>query len=166
MGSMVMNMAANMLGLANAATPLGLRAMQHLEKLNPRPGVATNAMCVLAINTSSFNSSRLRPWESSPRRVQLTRPPSSERLSWRPSAQRQPESQPLRPSKSCPILRCRNWKRKEEPPSPNETSIEEVVTAPLSAGWKVHLCWRFASSARCSSRWLSFRTRSKILRTL
>ena len=45
MGSMVMNMAANMLGLANAATPLGLRAMQHLEKLNPRPGVATNAMC-------------------------------------------------------------------------------------------------------------------------
>jgi spore maturation protein SpmA len=55
MGSMVMNMAANMLGLANAATPLGLRAMQHLEKLNPRPGVATNAMCTfLAINTSSI----------------------------------------------------------------------------------------------------------------
>ena len=54
MGSMVMNMAANMLGLANAATPLGLRAMQDLEKLNPRPGVATNAMCTfLAINTSS-----------------------------------------------------------------------------------------------------------------
>ena len=55
MGSMVMNMAANMLGLANAATPLGLRAMQDLEKLNPRPGVATNAMCTfLAINTSSI----------------------------------------------------------------------------------------------------------------
>ena len=55
MGSMVMNMAANMLGLANAATPLGLRAMQHLEKLNPRPGVATNAMCTfLAVNTSSI----------------------------------------------------------------------------------------------------------------
>ncbi len=54
MGSMVMNMAANMLGLANAATPLGLRAMQDLEKLNPRPGTATNAMCTfLAINTSS-----------------------------------------------------------------------------------------------------------------
>jgi spore maturation protein SpmA len=54
MGSMIMNMAANMLGLANAATPLGLRAMQDLEKLNPRPGTATNAMCTfLALNTSS-----------------------------------------------------------------------------------------------------------------
>lgn len=54
MGSIVMNMAANMLGLANAATPLGLRAMQDLETLNPRPGTATNAMCTfLAINTSS-----------------------------------------------------------------------------------------------------------------
>lgn len=55
MGSMVMNMAANMLGLGNAATPLGLRAMADLETLNPRPGVATNAMCTfLAINTASI----------------------------------------------------------------------------------------------------------------
>jgi spore maturation protein SpmA len=55
MGSMVMNMAANMLGLLNAATPLGLRAMEDLESLNPRPGTATNAMCTfLAINTSSI----------------------------------------------------------------------------------------------------------------
>ena len=54
MGSMVMNIAANMLGLSNAATPLGLRAMKDLETLNPRPGTATNAMCTfLAINTSS-----------------------------------------------------------------------------------------------------------------
>lgn len=54
MGSMLMNMAANMLGLGNAATPLGLRAMRDLETLNPRPGVATNAMCTfLAVNTSS-----------------------------------------------------------------------------------------------------------------
>jgi spore maturation protein SpmA len=54
MGAMVMNIAANMLGLGNAATPLGLRAMQNLETLNPRPGTATNAMCTfLAINTSS-----------------------------------------------------------------------------------------------------------------
>ncbi len=54
MGSMVMNMAANMLGLSNAATPLGIRAMEDLETLNPRPGTATNAMCTfLAINTSS-----------------------------------------------------------------------------------------------------------------
>ena len=55
MGSMLMNMAANFLGLANAATPLGLRAMKDLETLNPRPGTATNAMCTfLAINTSSI----------------------------------------------------------------------------------------------------------------
>jgi spore maturation protein SpmA len=54
MSSMVMNMAANMLGLGNAATPLGLKAMQHLDDLNPRKGTATNAMCTfLAINTSS-----------------------------------------------------------------------------------------------------------------
>jgi len=55
MGAMIMNIAANMLGLANAATPLGLKAMQELETLNDRPGVATNAMCTfLAINTSSI----------------------------------------------------------------------------------------------------------------
>src|ERR1700679_1306354 len=55
MGSMLMNMAANMLGLSNAATPLGLRAMEDLESLNPRPGTASNAMCTfLAINTSSI----------------------------------------------------------------------------------------------------------------
>ncbi len=55
MGAMLMNMAANMLGLGNAATPLGLRAMKDLESLNPRPGTATNAMCTfLAINTASI----------------------------------------------------------------------------------------------------------------
>lgn len=54
MGSMVLNIAANMLGLTNAATPLGLRAMRDLERLNPVPGTATNAMCTfLAINTGS-----------------------------------------------------------------------------------------------------------------
>ncbi len=54
MGSMLMNITANMLGLANAATPFGLRAMEELNSLNKVPGVATNAMCTfLAINTSS-----------------------------------------------------------------------------------------------------------------
>jgi len=54
-GSMLMNMAANILGLSNAATPMGIRAMKDLETLNPRPGVASNAMCTfLAINTSSI----------------------------------------------------------------------------------------------------------------
>ncbi len=53
-GSMLMNIAANMIGLTNAATPLGLRAMADLEKLNRHPGTATNAMCTfLAINTGS-----------------------------------------------------------------------------------------------------------------
>jgi spore maturation protein SpmA len=55
MGSIVMNTAANMLGLGNASTALGLKAMQRLERLNPHPGTATNAMCTfLAINTSSI----------------------------------------------------------------------------------------------------------------
>ena len=55
MGSMLMNIAANMLGLGNAATPLGLRAMRDLESLNKDPGTATNAMCTfLAINTSGI----------------------------------------------------------------------------------------------------------------
>ncbi len=54
MGSMVMSFAANFLGLGNAATPLGLKAMQHLDELNPEKGTATNPMCTfLAINTSS-----------------------------------------------------------------------------------------------------------------
>ncbi len=53
-GSIVLNMAANMLGLGNAATPLGLKAMQELQELNPQKDTATDAMCTfLAINTSS-----------------------------------------------------------------------------------------------------------------
>ena len=55
MGSMIMNISANMLGLGNAATPFGLRAMEELEKLNPEKGTATNAMCTfLAINTAGI----------------------------------------------------------------------------------------------------------------
>ena len=54
MGAMILNLLANALGLGNAATPFGIRAMQELERLNPRPGTATNAMALfLAINTSS-----------------------------------------------------------------------------------------------------------------
>jgi spore maturation protein SpmA len=55
LGMMVLNMASNMLGLGNAATPFGLRAMQELDTLNPRKGVASNAMVLfLAINTSGL----------------------------------------------------------------------------------------------------------------
>ena len=54
MGAMIMNISANVLGLGNAATPFGIRAMQELDKLNQDKGTATNAMCLfLAINTSS-----------------------------------------------------------------------------------------------------------------
>jgi spore maturation protein A len=54
MGAMLMNISANMLGLANAATPLGLKAMEELNKLNKKLGTATDAMCTfLVINTSS-----------------------------------------------------------------------------------------------------------------
>ena len=53
-GSMTMNIAANMLGLDNAATPMGLRAMQDLQTLNEKPDIATNAQILfLVINTSS-----------------------------------------------------------------------------------------------------------------
>lgn len=54
-GSMIMNISANMLGLSNAATPFGLKAMEELDKLNPEKGTATNAMCTfLAINTAGL----------------------------------------------------------------------------------------------------------------
>ena len=54
MGSIVLNMSANMLGLGNAATPLGLKAMEELQELNPNKETASNAMVMfLAINTSS-----------------------------------------------------------------------------------------------------------------
>lgn len=54
MGAMIMNISANMLGLSNAATPLGLKAMEELNKLNRKTGTATDAMCTfLVINTSN-----------------------------------------------------------------------------------------------------------------
>lgn len=54
MGAMIMNIAANILGLGNAATPFGLKAMGELDKLNKNRGVATDSMVMfLAINTSS-----------------------------------------------------------------------------------------------------------------
>ncbi|MEE3003009.1 MAG: nucleoside recognition domain-containing protein [Pseudomonadota bacterium] len=54
MGAMALNITANILGLTNAATPFGIKAMEELNKLNPFSGTATDAMCMfLAINTSS-----------------------------------------------------------------------------------------------------------------
>lgn len=54
-GSIFMNIAANMLGLDNAATPLGLRAMEQLQELNPKKDTATNPMIMfLVLNTSGL----------------------------------------------------------------------------------------------------------------
>ncbi len=54
LGSISMNMAANILGLGNAATPLGIKAMQHLQTLNSNKDQASDDMCMfLALNTSS-----------------------------------------------------------------------------------------------------------------
>jgi spore maturation protein A len=54
-GAIIMNISANMLGLSNAATPFGLKAMEELNKLNPKIGTATNAMCTfLTINTAGL----------------------------------------------------------------------------------------------------------------
>ncbi|HBT20495.1 MAG TPA: spore maturation protein [Peptococcaceae bacterium] len=53
MGAIVLNLSANMLGLGNAATPFGLKAMGELQKLNPKKDEASEAMCTfLALNTS------------------------------------------------------------------------------------------------------------------
>lgn len=53
MGAMIMNITSNMLGLGNAATPLGLKAMQELQELNGKKDTATNAMCLfLVINAA------------------------------------------------------------------------------------------------------------------
>ncbi|MCW9089690.1 MAG: spore maturation protein [Gammaproteobacteria bacterium] len=55
MGAMILNISANALGLGNAATPFGIRAMQELDTLNPHKGTASDSMVLfLAINTSSI----------------------------------------------------------------------------------------------------------------
>lgn len=55
MGYILTNMSANLLGLGNAATPMGIRAMQELQELNPDKESASPAMCtLLALNTASI----------------------------------------------------------------------------------------------------------------
>ncbi len=53
MGAIIMSMSANILGIGNAATPLGIRAMEKLDELNRDPGTATDAMCTFAVVTTS-----------------------------------------------------------------------------------------------------------------
>lgn len=55
MNFILMNMSANLLGMGNAATPFGIKAMEELQKINPHPDTATREMCTfLAINTAGF----------------------------------------------------------------------------------------------------------------
>jgi spore maturation protein A len=55
MGAMLMNISANMLGLGNAATPFGIKAMEELERGNPHPGTATDDQALFcALNTASI----------------------------------------------------------------------------------------------------------------
>lgn len=55
MNAILMNMSANLLGMGNAATPFGIKAMQNLQELNDKKERATDSMCTfLAINTSSI----------------------------------------------------------------------------------------------------------------
>ncbi len=55
MGAIVMNMVANLLGMGNAATPLGIRAIKELDKLNRGRSVASDEMCMfVVINTASL----------------------------------------------------------------------------------------------------------------
>lgn len=54
-GAMIMNVAANMLGLSNAATPLGIKAMEELQELNPEKETASNAMVTfMTLNTAGI----------------------------------------------------------------------------------------------------------------
>src|SRR5437773_253353 len=54
-GAMIMNLAANMLGLSNAATPLGIKAMEELQELNPEKETASNAMVTfIVLNTAGI----------------------------------------------------------------------------------------------------------------
>ena len=54
MGAISLDLAANMLGLGNAATPLGIKAMEEMQKINPKKDTATDAMCMfLTMNTAS-----------------------------------------------------------------------------------------------------------------
>ena len=55
MGAIILNLSANVMGLGNAATPFGIKAMEDLDRLNTEKGTATNAMVLfLAINTAGF----------------------------------------------------------------------------------------------------------------
>src|SRR3546814_14104306 len=53
MGAMILNLSANIMGLGNAATPFGIRAMQELDTLNPHQGTTTDAMVMVLADRKS-----------------------------------------------------------------------------------------------------------------
>ena len=118
MGSMILNMSANALGLGNAATPFGIRAMQELDKLNSQPGTATDSMVLfLAINTSNVTIlptgvMAIRAAAGST----LIRPASCPRRCLRPCAPLSLPSLPQRPMDECPFSekRARRKRRMRE----------------------------------------------------
>ena len=61
MGSILMNVSANVLGAGNAATPFGVKAMQALEARNPHPGIATDAQALFCALTESPTRRRSNP---------------------------------------------------------------------------------------------------------
>ena len=91
MGSIFMNVASNMLGLDNAATPTGLKAMQQLQELNPKKDTATNPMIMFLVLTRRALPSYPPPYSpSAPATARRNPPTSSSRYSfppqWPPSA--------------------------------------------------------------------------------
>ena len=57
LSNVALNISANALGLSNAATPFGIKAMDNMQEKNPNKNVATNSMCMfLAINTAGFSN--------------------------------------------------------------------------------------------------------------
>ena len=77
MGAMTMNIIANMLGLGNAATPLGIKAMHELQSINRHKDMATHDMCMfLIINTSSVQLIPATVIASEARQVQIILPKS------------------------------------------------------------------------------------------
>ena len=96
-GSIFMNIAANMLGLDNAATPLGLRAMEQLQELNPKKDTATNPMIMfLVLNTSGLTLIPVSIMSTALRRELHSPPTSLCPCCLPPSPPRLPESLSLR----------------------------------------------------------------------
>jgi spore maturation protein SpmA len=159
MGAMVLNLSANALGLGNAATPFGIRAMQELDTLNPHKGTASNAMVLfLAINTSSVTLLPTGVIAFAPPPVPPIRRRSSRPRCSPPSARPPWQSSPPRPisdfRKSRWICRPTSTKRRAKVSSPTipwrrparrRWTRKAKAKARMRPGCR---CWRSAVSWR------------------